>query len=142
MLAEIGLENSFGDLMKSTALLLLAGLSTAHAAEPTGKLTLACKGTETDRGGAGMSSGQIDIGVIVDFQNNTIILPDTSLTITSVSETSVSFMGGGTDWNMNGTLDRVTGSLVAASIKFYPNTTKTIFAASYDLQCKPTQRMF
>src|SRR5262249_5157895 len=41
------------------------------------------------------------------------------------------------DWHMSGTLDRVTGSLIATSIRRNPD-----FMVSLDLQCKPTQRMF
>jgi hypothetical protein len=50
-------------------MLAFAALSNwpAHAAEPTETLTLACKGVETARGGAGTSTEEIDIGVIVDF---------------------------------------------------------------------------
>jgi hypothetical protein len=52
-------------------LLALAALSTAQAAEPTGTLTLVCKGTETHKG-AGISSDQINIGVMVDFQKKIV----------------------------------------------------------------------
>jgi hypothetical protein len=36
----------------------------------------------------------------------------------------------------------VTGALVAASNKVDPNTRKLILSLEYQLQCKPTQRMF
>jgi len=127
-------------------LLALAALSTAQAAEPTGTLTLACRGTETDKGDAGSSSSQqINIGIIVDFQKKAVLgLSGDSepVPITSISETTISFAAIETGWVMNGTLDRVTGALVAASIKSDPNTRKTILSVSLDLQCKPTQRMF
>jgi hypothetical protein len=111
---------------------------TANAADTT--LTLACKGTETRKSwdGARKSSEVINIGLIVDFQKKTIIgLSDSLLTIVGVTETTISFEGAEAYWNMNGTLDRVTGSLVAASGRSNPNLT-----LSYDLQCRPTQRMF
>jgi hypothetical protein len=41
-----------------------------------------------------------------------------------------------------GRLDRVTGSLVAASIKSDSVTRKTLWSLSYDLKCRPAQRMF
>jgi hypothetical protein len=124
---------------------IVAGLSMpAQAAEPT-TLTLACKGTETDKGGAGSSSDQIKIGVIVDFQKKAVLgLSGDSepVPITSITETIISFAANETSWVMNGTLDRVTGALVLSSIKFDPSTRKTILSVSLDLQCKPTQRMF
>jgi hypothetical protein len=115
---------------------MLVGLPTAQAADTT--LTLACKGTETSGSGARKSSEVINIGIIVDFQKKTIMgLSDSLLTIVGVTETTISFEGAEAYWNMNGTLDRVTGSLVAASSRSNPN-----LMLSYDLKCRPTQRMF
>jgi hypothetical protein len=78
--------------MEALVLLALAGLSMpAQAAEPTGTLTLACKGTETSRGGAGTASDQINIGVIVDFQKKAVLGlsgDSESVPITSISETT------------------------------------------------------
>ncbi len=116
---------------------------TVQAADTT--LTLACQGTETDKGGAGSSSEQINIGIIVDFQKKAVLgLSGDSepVPITSISETTISFAANETGWVMTGTLDRVTGALVASSIKFEPSTRKTMLSVSLDLQCKPTQRMF
>jgi hypothetical protein len=134
--------------MKAPMLLALAALSSAQAAEPTGTLTLACKGTETDKGDAGSSSEQINIGVIVDFQKKAVLGlsggEPVPVPITSISETTISFDIAMSEvgWVMNGTLDRVTGALVASSIRFEPSTRKTILSVSLDLQCRPTQRMF
>jgi hypothetical protein len=122
---------------------MLVGLPTAQAADTT--LTLACKGTETDKGGAGSSSEQISMGIIVDFQKKVVLgLSGDSVPvpITSISETTISFAAQETGWVMNGTLDRVTGALVASSIKFEPSTRKTMLSVSLDLQCRPAQRMF
>jgi ethanolamine utilization microcompartment shell protein EutS len=134
--------------MKAPMLLALAALSSAQAAEPTGTLTLACKGTETDKGDAGSSSEQINIGVIVDFQKKAVLGlsggEPVPVPITSISETTISFdiSVRAVGWVMTGTLDRVTGALVASSIKSDPSTRKTRLSVSLDLQCKPTQRMF
>jgi hypothetical protein len=115
---------------------MLVGLPTAQAIDTT--LTLACKGKETRGVGARSSSEVINIGVIVDLQKKTVSgLSDSLLTIIGLTETAISFEGAETDWNMSGTLDGVTGSLVAASIRSNPNV-----KLSYDLQCRPTQRMF
>jgi hypothetical protein len=117
---------------------------TAQAAEPA-TLTLVCQGTETDKGGAGSSSEQINIGIIVDFQKKAVLgLSGDSepVPITSISETTISFAANETGWVMTGTLDRVTGALVASSITFEPSTRKTMLSVSLDLKCRPTQRMF
>jgi hypothetical protein len=94
---------------------------TAQAADTT--VTLACKGTQTSGGGARTSSEVINIGIIVDFQKKTVVglEPTVPLTIVGLTETEISFHGSETDWQMSGTLDRVTGSLVATSVRSNPN---------------------
>jgi len=115
----------------------MLGLSTAHAADET--LTLACKGKETSGVAARKSSEVINIGIVVDFQKKTVVglEPTTPLTIDGLTETTISFVGQEADWHMSGTLDRVTGSLIAASIRSNPNLLFT-----FDLHCRPAQRMF
>src|SRR5262249_40338227 len=120
-------------------------VSTAQAADTT--LTLACKGTETSKiGSARKSSEVINIGIIVDLQKKTVTgLTDYPLTIESLTETTISFHGILAGWDNKsieastyGPLDRITGSLVAASGRHEPPTIEL----SYDLKCRPTQRMF
>jgi hypothetical protein len=79
---------------------------------------------------------------MVDFQKKIVTgLSDSVLTIDGLTETTISFSGQEAQanfvWNMNGTLDRVTGSLVAASSQSNPR-----FTLTYDLHCRSTQRMF
>jgi hypothetical protein len=115
------------------------GLVTAQAADTT--LTLACQGTVTRKSwdGARKSSEVINIGIIVDFQKKTVVglEPTAPLTIDHLTETTISFAGAEGEWNMIGTLDRVTGLLGAVSIR-----SNLRLMLSYDLQCRPTQRMF
>jgi hypothetical protein len=108
-------------------------------------LTLACKGTETSKwGSAPKSSEVVNIGIIVDLQKKTVTgLSDIHLTIDDLTETRISF--GGMLYSdrklvvsVRGDLDRVTGSLVAVSNRY--EDPKVML--SYDLKCKPTQRMF
>jgi hypothetical protein len=131
--------------MKALILLALAVLflSTAQATEPA-TLTLGCEGVETRRGYSGaLAEDHINIGIIVDFQKQIVNgLSDYTLGIGSVDETTISFYGITPGWNMEGRIDRVTGALVAASNKVDPNTRKLILSLEYQLQCKPTQRMF
>jgi|SRR6516162_8654705 len=132
-----GLSRMLRPCSRFIALAVMLGLSTAHAADET--LTLACKGKETSGVAARKSSEVINIGIVVDFQKKTVVglEPTTPLTIDGLTETTISFVGQEADWHMSGTLDRVTGSLVATSIRRNPD-----FMVSLDLQCKPTQRMF
>lgn len=125
---------------------MVAGPSiTAQAADTT--LTLACQGTETSQWGSGpKSSEKVNIGIIVDLQKKTVTgLSDNPLTIETVTDTMISFSGQegswdkkGLAWNMYGTLDRITGSLGASSSRYEAPKNEL----SYDLKCKPAQRMF
>ena len=123
-------------------LLVLAGLSTAQAAEPTGTLTLACKGTSIVEYVATHNKvpSQVTIGIIVDFQKKAVVgfTPgdDIPVMIKDVDETAISFGGQAFNVIISGTIDRVTGTVVATIINGETTTD------SLELQCKPTQRMF
>jgi hypothetical protein len=99
---------------------MLVGLPTAQAADET--LTLACQGTLISQWGGGpKSSERINMGIIVDLQKRTVIglEPTVPLTIDQITETEISFLGSaGSAWSMSGTLDKITGSLVASSARF------------------------
>src|SRR5262249_14840126 len=106
------------------------------------------QGTETSQWGSRpKSSERVNIGIIVDLQKKTVtgLSHDLPLTIESLTETMISFHGvrGSSDnkglaWSMYGTLDRITGSLVASSSRYEAPKNEL----SYDLKCKPAQRMF
>jgi hypothetical protein len=114
-------------------MLLALALSIAHAAEPTGTLTLACTDTLSWEGVN--PPIQINPAIVIDFQKKTIVGLDGSnpLEITRVDETSVVFRRR-VPWQVNGMINRVTGELGAISF----SEPKEL----YHLQCKPTQRMF
>ena len=125
--------------MKTSILLALTSISSAQAAEPTGTLTLACTGMETHQGGAGNSSEQINISIIVDFQKKSVTgLSDSQVAISNVDETAITLSAAETGWVMNGGIDRVTGSLYAVFDQLDPSTRQSILSISYDLQCQPT----
>jgi archaellum component FlaG (FlaF/FlaG flagellin family) len=112
------------------------------AAEPTGTLTLACKGTNIVEYEATHNKvpSQVTMGIIVDFQKKTVVgfTPgdDISVMIKDVDETAISFGGQALNVIISGTIDRVTGTVVATIINGETTTD------SLELQCKPTQRMF
>jgi archaellum component FlaG (FlaF/FlaG flagellin family) len=112
------------------------------AAEPTGTLTLACKGTNIVEYEATHKkvSSQVTMGIIVDFQKKTVVgfTPgsDIPVMIKDVDETAISFGGQALNVIISGTIDRVTGTVVATIINGETTTD------SLELQCKPTERMF
>ena len=125
------------------ALLVISALSAAaaEAAEPAGTMALACKGRSESGTGAG--SNQISKGVILDFQTKIVRgFTDGVAKITGVTETAISFSGTEEGSVIKGVLDRVTGTLIASSIKSDPNTGKTTSLVSYDLQCWRRERLF
>jgi hypothetical protein len=133
--------------MKALILLALAGLSisTVHAAEPTGTLTLACQGTVTIKFRASYEPDPISMGLIVSFTNRTVkgtarwgpYLFDDEIPITNSNEDTVVFSGFSKFLGMtiHGSMDRVTGDVGMVAIE-----KATEF--DYSLKCKPTQRMF
>ena len=125
-------------------------ITLAQAAEPTGTLTLACKGTTQWSDDA--KPEPTSTGVIIDFTARTLegFGRDVSfpIRITDVTETTIGFMGN--NWNqpnrmvsfsISGTIDRVTGA-VEATFAGAMASGKSTWSAHYVLQCKPTQRMF
>ena len=112
------------------------------AAEPTGTLTLACKGTNIVEYEATHNKvpSQVTMGIIVDFGKKTVVgfTPgnDIPVMIEDVDETSISFEGHALNVMISGTIDRVTGTVVATIINGETTTD------SLELQCKPTERMF
>jgi hypothetical protein len=132
--------------MKSTALLLLAGLSTAQAAEPT-SLTLACQGTVTV---STSMSGKPDIdeapdpismGIIFNLTERTVSGLAFPVTIDSIEDVDIRFSGSrGSDLRVIGSVDRVTGDAEITTTVVMSKTSARSYR--YSLKCKPTQRMF
>ena len=128
---------------------VLVGLSTAHAADTT--LTLACQGTTT--AGTEDKPEPISMGIILNFTKNTVhgfgdpIFGEQLIKITSITETVVYF--GASDkfsqtisQSVMGAVDRVTGDVWVAATSTDTKTGKTITSTSYALKCRPAQRMF
>ena len=115
---------------------------TIAAAEPTGTLTLACKGTIIVEYVATHNKvpSPVTMGIMVDFQKKTVVgfTPgnDIPVMIKDVDETAISFEGHALNVTISGNIDRVTGTVVATIINGETTTD------SLELQCKPTQRMF
>jgi hypothetical protein len=128
-------------------LVLVAGLSTAQAADTT--LTLACKGTVSIKVMAGSFADYepepVSMGLFVNFTTRTVqgtarwgpYLFDDKLQMTEWSEATVVFGGFSKFLGMKvvGSMDRVTGNVGMVA-------TAEGQAYDYALKCTPTQRMF
>src|SRR6516165_2481563 len=111
--------------MKLLMLILLTGLSTAQAAEPTGTLMLACQGTRTHTDmdtNVDEKPEPISMGVTVNFTARTVefghdAMPKFPMQVSDITETTIGF--GGTkrtaiySYSIIGTIERVTGTLEA-----------------------------
>jgi hypothetical protein len=127
-------------LITQIALSVIIGL--AHAAEPTGTLTLACEGTaittdRTDKNTQVVSGTPISTAINVDFEHRTVEFDNIPASISEVTETTIKFHFA----NLEGTIDRVTGAVEVNTLRpmsdRYDRSEMT-----YSLKCKPTQRMF
>jgi hypothetical protein len=139
--------------MAMPMLLLLVGLSIAHAAEPTGTMTLACEGkTHEITQRRDDKTEPISMGIIVDFAARTVEGFGSDATfrigIEGITETTINFSGSNVGdtrrdytYHVNGTIDRVTGAVQAVH-STTPKAAGQTWSTSYSLKCKPTQRMF
>jgi hypothetical protein len=129
-------------------LLLLTFVATAQAQQTT--LTLACKGTTTEYDLQGATQPQpISMGIIVNLTDHTVRgfgypFDTEPLKIGYVNDVEVRF-GGEQETSVrsiiNGSINRVTGD-VQANWAFIDEKGKLEPHMSYELQCRPTQRMF
>jgi hypothetical protein len=120
--------------------------TTAQAQQPV-TLTLACKGTATDRALPDVKR-PLSMGIIVNFTTRTLQgfgMPgsiDYPVMITAANEVMVLFSGHGQVLNSvsstDGVLDRVTGDLEATVLLTYAKTGEVADSTYYALQCRPT----
>jgi hypothetical protein len=117
------------------------GLPSAQAADTT--LMLACGGRWVIESRGVTSETIVNVGVIVDLDKKTVTgLADSLFRITNITETTITFLVVEEYWSMSGALDRLTGSLVAKGGRYTSKSQIAEWMHSYDLQCRPTQRMF
>lgn len=135
------------DGMKAPILIVLAGLSSAQAAEPE-KLMLACQGT-VKSGLSNDDKGEpISKGLVIDFAARTVAgftSPGAfSVKILSADEASIVFQGSSDNGGqlIHGSINRVTGDVEADWTGTIPQTGRVIAVSVYSLRCKPAQRMF
>jgi hypothetical protein len=139
---------------------MLAALSIAQAAEPSGTLTLACQGmmmTAKDPTGlltleplSPLDKPQpVSLGLLVDFTNKTVkgfpfFAPE--LKITEVNELYIAFEASwkvvDNTYRIAGKINRVTGDVEAYSVVYEHYSLGPAGEVRYSLKCKPTQRIF
>ena len=130
-------------------LLALGFAGTAQAQQAT--LTLACKGTT--RGPLDDKPQPVSMGIIVNFTTRTVQgfgypdLIDVPVRITAANDVTVTFAGSeetlvSVRTGISGSIDRVTGDVYATEVITNTMTNKIVSTMNYELQCRPTQRMF
>jgi hypothetical protein len=137
--------------MRAAAVMVLAGLSTAAAAEPA-MLTLACKGRMANPTTPDDKPVPIEMGLIINFTTRTVQgfnipgVADFPVKITAMNDVTIGFFGADPEplppiikWTISGSIDRVTGDVGATSTA---STDKVATATTYELKCRPAQRMF
>jgi hypothetical protein len=130
--------------MKVGMLIVLVSMA-AQAAEPTGTLTLACKGEKTSTS----RTEPISMGIIFNFREHTILgfeAPGFEGARIDVTDVAITFSGEyknreGTAvvGKIDGKIDRITGNLEASVQGQIPGAA---LHWKYSMPCKPTQRLF
>jgi hypothetical protein len=127
---------------------LFLGLADAAQAQGVPSLMLSCMGTLNDT--LLNKVDKVRIGVLVNSQTMQVagLGYGWEANIDKVNETLVAFHRySGNDqrktWILvDGTIDRITGSLMANVLVSSMQDHSTIVSVSYDLICKPAQRLF
>jgi hypothetical protein len=105
-------------------------------------LTLSCDGTMKAEEEQAKPHAITKMGFTVNFDTG-VVTGFTGITarINEVNANSVFFKGttinpSGTEWSVNGTIDRLTGWLGATVTWFNPKTNSLLMKMNYDLICK------
>ena len=113
-------------------------------AEPE-TLTLSCDGKLTNT----MSSDNdtktetiTKMGLLVNLAEGTVMGFGTPARIEKTDAVSVNFAGDRGGSSVQGTVDRITGSVIASTQLYSASAKKLVTNYSWDLHCKPTKRVF
>jgi hypothetical protein len=129
--------------MRWLLVVVILAPSPAQAVDQT--LTLACAGTVAVTTVTDAKPETISTGVIVNFTAKTVTIGHLApAKITAVTDVSVTFgVSNNQGWSsdLDGTIDRVTGD-VLADARLTSKSGDLLSSHSYALKCRPTQRMF
>jgi hypothetical protein len=131
------------------ALILIMGVIAIPAAKAEqSTLTLACKGTKT----RSLMPMPIEMGIIINWTTRTVQgfgLPETSIPaeIRSANDVIITFSGVISpgplfDISVGGRINRVTGDMYATEALTDTEKHETVDTTTYELKCRPTERMF
>ena len=108
-------------------------------------LTLSCDGTLTNA----MSTDNdtktesfTKTGLLVNLAEGTVLGFGTPARIKRTDAVRVQFAGEVGGASASGTIDRITGSVLASTYSYNANLKKTISSNNWDMHCKPTKRVF
>jgi hypothetical protein len=123
--------------------LVVLCLSTAHAADPTGTLTLACDGTSTSPMLPDKRPEPVSMGIIINFTTRTVhgFGHEDDIMIKKMDDAHILFFGsfgpnGEVGWLVAGGINRVTGEALVLMKDMGDKTAKLA------LMCRVAQRMF
>jgi hypothetical protein len=114
-----------------------------QAAE-TAVLTLSCDGTVTrlTLDGDDKPERVANMGLVANFPEGTITGFMYVARIGNVGEVQVEFSGNFANWSVFGSIDRVTGSVVANTALRDSKTKALVDERQWNLICKPMKRLF
>jgi hypothetical protein len=108
------------------------------------ELTLSCDGKTTNMMADSDTKPEsvTKMGVLVNLREGTVLGFGHPARIKSSDAASVDFGGESGNWSVQGTIDRITGSVEATTMLMNQNTNKIIMSYSWDLHCSPVKRVF
>ena len=114
----------------------------------TRELTLTCSGTATNVLGSSVPETVKDMGIVVNLTAKTVsgFIPVAAASVYQIDEVTINFHGYDKDpstypWNfVSGTMDRITGRLVATTIEQLSKDKHNNF--TWELTCVPKKRLF
>jgi hypothetical protein len=127
--------------VSAAAPLWIIALSGLRAAE-TATLTLSCDGTIKNMLSSEDKPETITkMGFLINLPDQTVMGFAHPARVKKVDAVSVGFGGKAGNWYVEGTIDRITGS-IAATEQMIDAAGKMFFGHSWDLNCTPTKRAF
>jgi hypothetical protein len=109
-------------------------------------LTLACGGKLTNMMSSDDDTTKTEVvskmGLQVNLYEGTVLGFGTPAHIDKTDAVSVNFAGERGGSSVQGTVDRITGSVIASTYTYSAAAKKLISSYSWDLHCRPTKRLF
>jgi hypothetical protein len=136
--------NDFRTLRLLMSLMIGASFTIQQARAEPATLTLSCDGKVTNTlSSDNKTETVIKMGLLVNFANGTVMRFGTPARIKKADTISVNFVGdNGSGSSVQGTVDRITGSVIASTQLYSASSKKLITGDRWDLHCTPTGTFF